>query len=69
MRKAISVAAVMLALTCSARAGYMPNGSPESPTPNAVQEEQTADGYMPNGEPESLTETVLSLLEGVLALF
>lgn len=69
MRKAISVAAVMLALTCSARAGYIPYGSPESPPPNTAQEEQSADGYMPNGEPESLTETVLSLLEGVLALF
>jgi hypothetical protein len=66
MGKAVRASALILLLTCSAQAGYIPNGSPEPPPPmsNAVQEEQTADGYMPNG----LTETVLSVLGSVLAL-
>lgn len=58
MRKAIGVSALILALTCFAYAGEMPNGSPEPPPP-AVQE-QPEDG---------LTEKVLNLLESLLALF
>lgn len=74
MRKAISVSALLLALTCSAYAGEMQNGvtgtpPPPPPSNGITQEEQTAEGYMPNGEPDGLTEAVLSVIESVLALF
>ena len=36
MRKALSVLALILALTCSAQAGYMQNGSPEPPPPQSA---------------------------------
>ena len=67
MRKTISVAALLLALTCPAYAGDIQNDSPKPPT-NAVQEptdatqEPTTDGYVPNDAPDSLTQTVLDLL-------
>ena len=74
MRKAISVSALLLALTCSAYAGEMQNGvtgtPPPTPPPNGItQEEQLAEGVMPNGEPDGLTEAVLTVIESVLALF
>jgi hypothetical protein len=69
MGKAVRASALILLMTCSAHAGYIPNGSPEPPPPNAVQEEQMANGNIPNDEEDSsLTETVLNLLESVLAL-
>jgi len=71
MSKAIRASVLMLLLTSSARAGWMGNDAkqPEPPPPSVIQEEQTADGIMPNGEPNSLTETVLTVIESVLALF
>jgi hypothetical protein len=63
MSKAIRASVLVLLLTSSAQAGWMPNGSPEPPPPSV--QGQAADGIMPNG----LTETVLSLLESVLTLF
>src|SRR5687768_2239979 len=66
MRKTISVAALLLALTCPAYAGEMQNDSPKPPT-SAVQEPTDTDqeptgGEMPNDAPESLTQTMLDLL-------
>lgn len=61
MRRTLTTAALVLALCCPASAGIMHTPAPESAT---AQEQQAADGEMPNG----LTETVLSLLETVLAL-
>lgn len=40
MRKAVSVLALLLALTCSAYAGDMPNGTPAQP-PQSSQEAMT----------------------------
>lgn len=55
MRKVISVTAILLALTCSAHAGDMPNGSPvPPPQPASVVEEPisfdtTEDGTFQGG--------------------
>jgi len=66
MRKILGAAALALALCVPAVAGDIPNpvGSPQPPA-RMTAEETTADGYIQN----ELTETVLSLLESVLALF
>lgn len=66
MRKAIGASVFVLLLACSAQAGWIHNpvaGTP--PPPTIAEQESKADGWMPN----DLTETVLSVLEGVLALF
>lgn len=69
MRKTINVLALLLVLTSSTYGGDMPNGSPApAPPPDGSQEETMSDSMMPEGGPESLTETVLNLLESVLAL-
>ncbi|MCA1614663.1 MAG: hypothetical protein LC795_11090 [Acidobacteria bacterium] len=75
MRKAVSVAALILALTFPVYAGEMPNGSPQPPPPQpatAGQEQNTtpdaSEGEAPDGATDSLAETVLDLLAGVLAL-
>jgi hypothetical protein len=62
MRKTISVAALLLALVCSAHAGEMQNESPAPPPQptNAVQE--TTDGEMPNDAAGSLMQIALDLL-------
>lgn len=71
MRKTISVAALLLALTCPAYAGDIQNDSPKPPT-NTVQEptdatqEHTTDGIMPNGVADSLTQSALDYLLAVL---
>jgi len=71
MSRAIRASVLMLLLVSSAHAGWMGNdvtGTPPPPPPSAPQEAQPADDNAPDEEPEGLTETVLSLLEGVLAL-
>ena len=70
MRKVVSVAALLLALTCSANAGDMPNGSPAPPSQptNAVQE-PTTDGEMQNGVAISLTQIALDLLAVLPSLY
>src|SRR4051812_25207936 len=70
MRKAISVAALLLALTCSAYAGDMPNGSPAPPPQptNAVQEPTTG-GEMQNDVAVSLTQIALDLLAVLPSLY
>lgn len=64
MRKTLRAAALALALCSPAFAGDILCPPVAAPPSSAIQAEQTADGYMPNG----LTETVLSVLESVLAL-
>lgn len=74
MRKTISVAALLLALSCPAYAGDIQNDSPKPPT-SAVQEpmdtdqESTLDGIMPNDVAGSLTQTALDLLALLPSLF
>jgi len=67
MRKTISVAALLLALTCPAYAGEIQNDAPKSQA-NTVQEsadgaqEPTADGITGNEATDDLTQTALDLL-------
>ena len=70
MRKTISVAALLLALVCSAHAGEMQNESPAPPSQptNSVQE-PTTDGDMPNGVAGSLTQIALDLLTVLPSLY
>ncbi|HZI17643.1 MAG TPA: hypothetical protein VEY09_03520 [Pyrinomonadaceae bacterium] len=70
MSRAIRASVLTLLLFSSAHAGWMGNdvtGTPPPP-PSAPQEEQTTDGIMPNGEPDTITETMLSVIENLLAL-
>jgi hypothetical protein len=73
MGKAIRASVVVLLLACSARAGYMPNGSPEpppqagwmgndSPAPPSASREPTTDGEMSTTSAGSLTQVALDLL-------
>ena len=60
MRKTISVAALLLALTCPAYAGDIQN---DSPKPQAITvQEPTTDGDIQNGVADSLTQLALDLL-------
>lgn len=69
MRKTISVAVLLLALTCPIYAGDMPNGSPApSQHGNATQESDT-DGDIPNDTSDRLTEIALELLAALSPLF
>jgi len=71
MRKTISVAALLLALTCPTYAGEMQNDAPKSPTNNAQapSDDTTLEGGISTpSASDSLTETVLDLLADVLAL-
>lgn len=73
MRKTLLACAMALALSVSAYAGemqfpYAPTPTPTPPEMSLAQEELPALSEIPAGEAESLTETVLSVLESVLAL-
>jgi hypothetical protein len=70
MCKAICASVLVVLLSCSTYAGEMQNDvkRPLPPSTTAAQE-TTAGGIMQNEEPDGLTETVLSLLGSVLALF
>lgn len=70
MRKTLRASALLLALCASAAAGDipMPPGS-QPPPPSMTDGGLVTDGGIPNDEPESLTETVLSVIEGLLTLF
>lgn len=70
MRKAFSVAVLVLAFGCPVIAGEIHNPAPQ-PTPSAAQEppatqEPTADGEIPNGVADTLTQIVLAVLVGIL---
>jgi hypothetical protein len=69
MRKVISVAALLLALTCSAYAGDMPNGSPTPPQPANAAQEQTTDGGISMMAAGSLTRIALDLLAVLPSLY
>jgi hypothetical protein len=68
MRKTISVAALLLALTCSAYAGDIQNDSPAPPKSANTIQEPTTDGDIQNGVADTITDTALTLLNNVLAL-
>ena len=68
MRKTISVAALLLALTCPTYAGDMPNVTPAPPNPTNAVQEQTTDGEIPNVLANSLTQVALDLLAALPSL-
>lgn len=69
MRKTISVAALLLALTCPTYAGEMPNVTPAPPQiGNSVQEPVT-DGEIQNDSADGLTEIALELFAALSPLF
>jgi hypothetical protein len=69
MRKTLRASVLMLALCVPAFAGDIANpASPQPPQQSMTAEEQAA-GNIQDGAANSLSETVLSLLEGVLTLF
>jgi hypothetical protein len=67
MRKTISVAALLLALTYPAYAGEIQNEAPKPPT--ATAQEPSTEGEMQNGATDSLTQTVLDLFAALPSLF
>jgi hypothetical protein len=69
MRKTISVAALLLALTCPAYAGDIPNDSPAPPQPTNASQVPTVNGEMQNDAAESLTQITLDLLAALSPLF
>lgn len=69
MRKTISVAALLLALTCPAYAGDIPNVTPTHPQLSSTAQESDTDGDMPNVTPDRLTEIALDLLAVLSPLF
>jgi hypothetical protein len=69
MRKTITVAALLLALTCPAYAGDMPNVTPAPPQLGNTAQEPTTDGDMQNDSADRLTEIALELLAALSPLF
>jgi hypothetical protein len=73
MIKAARVSLLILVLTCSAQAGYIPNGT-EQPTPTPTPEptffieEESEEGGTPSDVTEALAEVTLSVLNNMLAL-
>ena len=76
MRKTLTTAALLLALSCPAFAGIMHTpGAPETPTAEAdgiihtgqPAQEPTANGDMQNGVTDTLTQFALSVLVSVLS--
>ena len=70
MSKTIRASALILLLACSARAGYIPNGSPAPPAPQNVAQGPAEGGEIqaPLWVEEVAAETLLSVITGVLAL-
>jgi len=75
MIKAVRVSVLILLLTCSAQAGYMPSGSseptppPPPPSPVVVEEEEpTTESQTTSDVTDTLAEAALSVLNNVLAL-
>ncbi|HEV7889014.1 MAG TPA: hypothetical protein VGP08_00175 [Pyrinomonadaceae bacterium] len=62
MRKTLTTAALLLALSCPALAGEMHTpASPTPPTTASATQEPTANGWIQNDSADSLTQTVLDL--------
>jgi hypothetical protein len=53
---------LLLALTCPAYAGDMPNVTPAPPNPTNTVQEQTTNDEMQNDAADSLTQIALDLL-------
>ncbi len=79
MGKAIRASALVLLLACTAQAGWMQSGviaPPPPPPPDATAQRQMTDGDVldstgggtQDGAADVLTQAVLDLLAGVLAL-
>jgi hypothetical protein len=66
MRKTISVAALLLALTCPAYAGDIQNDSPKPQATTA--QEPTAQGDIQNGVADAIADAALIVLDNVLSL-
>jgi hypothetical protein len=71
MRKTISVAALLLALTCPAYAGDIQNDKPQAntaqePSGGEMQNGIMPNGYIPNGIDDSMTQIALNLLAVLL---
>lgn len=67
MRKTISVAALLLALTCPAYAGEMQNDKPQGNTMQEPTSGETLNGEIHTpGVSDSLTQAILELLASVL---
>jgi len=62
MRKTISVAALLLALTCPIYAGEIPNDSPAPPQTPSTSQAPTTDGDTQNDAADILTQTALDVL-------
>ncbi len=72
MRKTLTTAALVLTLACPAFAGIMHTPAPAPPPPNTVQAETVTGGESETETTDAadgLTETVLTVLESVLAIF
>jgi hypothetical protein len=70
MSKAIRASVLILLLSCSAQAGYIPNETPVPPPSQSTvaAQETTTDGYIPNEAADSLTQLALDLLVFLPAL-
>jgi hypothetical protein len=70
MSKAIRASALVLLLACSAYAGDIQNGVTGTPPPPSINvaQEPTTDGDIQNGVVDTIMNTVLTVLNNVLAL-
>ena len=73
MIKAARVSVLILVLTCSAQAGYIPNGSAQptptpTPEPTFFIEEEPQGSETPSDVTQVLAEITLSVLNNMLAL-
>ena len=71
MQKTLRATALVLALCCPVFAGDISNPSVTQPPPRMAEEEPTTAGDIPNPLPpeESETQSLMSMLESLLALF
>jgi hypothetical protein len=70
MRKILRTSVLVLTLCAPAFAGDIPMPPlPEPPPTHTVTEEPEAGGDVLNAQADSLTETVLGVIESVIALF
>lgn len=70
MRKILGTLVLVLALCAPAFAGDIPNPpAPQPPPPSITTGAPTANGHIQNDDTDGLTETVLNLIESLLALF
>ena len=73
MIKAARVSLLILVLTCSAQAGYIPNGTAQptptpTPEPSVFIEEEPEESDTSGGVAQVLAEITLSVLNNMLAL-